>query len=769
MNLLNLKHTNFLRTFSILTDCDYELVTDLRIVCHNGTLQSYQFLFSSMSPMLRRLFTSKLVMEDSGKRKDEVTLHLPDVDLETLERAVTIFTEGLVNVPNQDSFDKLLSCWNLLSIDCPTLDSLEVITQKEEMPQSRESQGQEHNDAVKEEIQHFVDYYDTDQSLKVRVVNDVSDEGNLEETVDTLNVEEGTKEDYIKSIQDDSPTKARNQSPSVKVVNDVSDIKVNLEENVDTWNLQEGTKEDYIKSIQDDSPTKSINQKVGILQCFGPNSTMKLARPIPMSLCGPSSSPGSPDIFPLNPHRRTSSGSHQLRGDGKVKIRKKTARDIQEASNRVKILQEVITRMRTSRKPLMSIPFKHMLTDLLEEGIIVSPGWTNIRDKAKHTKRQVSFNFVFLNKTNIFCLQLTHLCQDYRLTGTVDHKYCTEGTEADMKVALAEIIKLDTEYQDNVGVELPPGAVLYGSSNNDTDQFLKVKVNLEEYLDTLNEEEGTEEKNSKSIQDDSMKSRNQSHSVRVVNDVSDKVNLEENVDNWNLQEGTKEEYIKSIKDDSPTKFSILQCFGPNSTMKLARPIPMPPCNPSITPGSPDTFPLNPTRNLNRRTSSGSHQLRGEGKVKTRKKNARDVQDASNLVKILQEVIRRMKKSQTPLRSIKFKQVLTDLLEERKIIAIGWSSAAIKDKAHNTKSRVSSTFILSSFFMNELNIFFLQLSHLCREYRLTGTVDQKYCTEGTEADMEVALAEIIKLDTEYQDNVNVDLKLPPGALLLGSSL
>merc|ERR1740128_961011 len=218
-----------------------------------------------------------------------------------------------------------------------------------------------------------------------------------------------------------------------------------------------------------------------------------------------------------------------------------------------------------------------------------------------------------------------------------------------------------------------------------------------------------------------MKSRNQSHSVRVVNDVSDV----ENVDNWNLQEGTKEEYIKSIKDDSPTKFSILQCFGPNSTMKLARPIPMPPCSPSITPGSPDIFPLIPTRNLNRRISSGSHQLRGEGKVKTRKKNARDIQDASNLVKILQEVIRRMRKSQTPLRSIKFKQVLTDLLEERKIIAIGWSSAAIKDKAHNTKGR---------------------LSHLCREYRLTGTVDQKYCTEGTEADMEVALAEIIKLDT-----------------------
>merc|ERR1719312_977950 len=150
MNLLNLKNTNFLRTFSILTDCDYELVTDLRIVCHNGTLQSYQFLFSRMSPMLRRLFTSKLVMEDGGKRKDQVTLHLPDVDLETLERAVTIFTEGVVNVPNQDSFDKLITCWTLLSIEYPTLDSLEVISQKEEMQHSRDSQDQQHNDTANE-------------------------------------------------------------------------------------------------------------------------------------------------------------------------------------------------------------------------------------------------------------------------------------------------------------------------------------------------------------------------------------------------------------------------------------------------------------------------------------------------------------------------------------------------------------------------------------------------------------------------------------------
>mgnify|MGYP001498853966 CR=1 FL=1 len=127
MNMLNLRHTNFLRTFSILTDCEYELVTDLTIVCHNGMLQSYQFLLSRMSPLLRRLFSSKLVMEDCGKRKAEVTLHLPDVDLETLKRAVAIFTEGVVNIPNQEESIKLQDCWTLLSIECPTLDTLKVI------------------------------------------------------------------------------------------------------------------------------------------------------------------------------------------------------------------------------------------------------------------------------------------------------------------------------------------------------------------------------------------------------------------------------------------------------------------------------------------------------------------------------------------------------------------------------------------------------------------------------------------------------------------
>ena len=175
MNLLNLKNTSFLRTFSILTDCDYELVTDLRIVCHNGTLQSYQFLFSRMSPMLRRLFSSKLVMEDSGKRKDEVTLHLPDVDLETLKRAVTIFTEGVVNVPNQEASHKLLSCWTLLSIEWPSLDSLEVISQTQDLPTSRENQDQEV--ILKEEIHCGNDEEeDTDQELRQTLVNDLTEE-----------------------------------------------------------------------------------------------------------------------------------------------------------------------------------------------------------------------------------------------------------------------------------------------------------------------------------------------------------------------------------------------------------------------------------------------------------------------------------------------------------------------------------------------------------------------------------------------------------------
>ena len=202
MNLLNLKHTNFLRTFSILTDCDYELVTDLRIVCHNGTLESYQFLFSRMSPMLRRMFSSKLVMEDGGKRKDEVTLHLPDVDLETLKRAVTIFTEGVVNVPNQEASHKLLSCWTLLSIEWPTLDSLEVISQTEDLLTSKEGPGE--IVTTKEEIQCVDDdEVDTDQELRQTLVDDLTEEVNLEENVDDMNPQEGSKENNSKETEDD--------------------------------------------------------------------------------------------------------------------------------------------------------------------------------------------------------------------------------------------------------------------------------------------------------------------------------------------------------------------------------------------------------------------------------------------------------------------------------------------------------------------------------------------------------------------------------------
>ena len=106
--------------------------------------------------------------------------------------------------------------------------------------------------------------------------------------------------------------------------------------------------------------------------------------------------------------------------------------------------------MKTTQKSLRRIKFKHLLTYLLDGRKIVAIGWNtsgNLKDKAHRYK-----------------LQLVQLCRDYGLTGTIDHKYCTEDTEADMKEALAEIIKLEAEYQDNVSVELPKGAVLYGSS-----------------------------------------------------------------------------------------------------------------------------------------------------------------------------------------------------------------------------------------------------------------------------------------------------------------
>ena len=101
-------------------DCDYELSCDLTFVCGDGMIESYQAFFSWLSGTLRRMFQRKMVIEDHGKRKDRVTLIVPDVEIKTIKTIITLFTLG--EVPISQNTGAVRSCFDLLGIDLVTKD-----------------------------------------------------------------------------------------------------------------------------------------------------------------------------------------------------------------------------------------------------------------------------------------------------------------------------------------------------------------------------------------------------------------------------------------------------------------------------------------------------------------------------------------------------------------------------------------------------------------------------------------------------------------------
>ena len=71
-------------------------VKDLKIVCEDGVVETYQAVFAWASSFMRRQFVAKFVMEDSGKRKDDVTLHLPEIGVEVVTALANILVRGEV-------------------------------------------------------------------------------------------------------------------------------------------------------------------------------------------------------------------------------------------------------------------------------------------------------------------------------------------------------------------------------------------------------------------------------------------------------------------------------------------------------------------------------------------------------------------------------------------------------------------------------------------------------------------------------------------------
>jgi len=92
--------------------------TDLFIVCSNGVVNTHQALLSWASGFLRRMFMSQLILEDGGKRKEEVTLHFPDFDVSVVKAMNNFLLFGELNVLANRSFqNEFEQAWDAFRID----------------------------------------------------------------------------------------------------------------------------------------------------------------------------------------------------------------------------------------------------------------------------------------------------------------------------------------------------------------------------------------------------------------------------------------------------------------------------------------------------------------------------------------------------------------------------------------------------------------------------------------------------------------------------
>ena len=74
---------------------------------------------------------AKFVMEDSGKRKDDVTLHLPEVSVEVVKALVNILVRGEVTNLSVSVKIKLQILWKSLGIDRIEFEKLDTSDMKE--------------------------------------------------------------------------------------------------------------------------------------------------------------------------------------------------------------------------------------------------------------------------------------------------------------------------------------------------------------------------------------------------------------------------------------------------------------------------------------------------------------------------------------------------------------------------------------------------------------------------------------------------------------
>ena len=74
-----------------------EAACDLRIVCRDGVVRTHQAILAWSSGFLRRLCTSHFILEDGGKRKEDLMIYLHDYTVEVITAFINFMYDGEIS------------------------------------------------------------------------------------------------------------------------------------------------------------------------------------------------------------------------------------------------------------------------------------------------------------------------------------------------------------------------------------------------------------------------------------------------------------------------------------------------------------------------------------------------------------------------------------------------------------------------------------------------------------------------------------------------
>lgn len=247
---------------------------DLTFVCEDGIVRSHQALFSWMSSFLRRM------MEDSGKRKDEVTLFLPSVECKTLNQIIKILTNGEVVLQKEKNKRDISDLWEVLNVDRIDYISLKMTQLGPDVSDNEACVGQKGEpeviDLVNDDNEDDEDVADADADVSPPLVK--------AETVDqpSENVDEDNRETIRNTSEGEAQENTR-KSESKNMIEKYKEVESTMEEVPKTKRRGRKPKSD-VKSVQENPidlknrMTKSNNAPICVLPT-SPEETDNINRP----------------------------------------------------------------------------------------------------------------------------------------------------------------------------------------------------------------------------------------------------------------------------------------------------------------------------------------------------------------------------------------------------------------------------------------------------------------------------------------------------------